>query len=676
MGLFDNKELRSRDKLFNSLVKNSDTVYLMYDNKSRSITYMTKNLSDVLHFDSSDDDSSLLVQEKKEDIDIIKEIFELPILKEEIRTWDGVTDFVSSMISYRSSTYQHTRWLKIKIYPLVDKKNDYAIVLISDATREHDEQHLLVLQAGDIKAREKQLNQITAASYDMEIDINLVTKESSLRNLKSEVAYFGENRIGSYPITLSEIIDKYISESDRESVSHDLSIENLIALSESKTLDPISVRYHLNNDDENIWLESTAFFTVSRGETHVIILTKNVTENAEYMRRQNIMLQNALTDAKKANEAKTSFLEIMSHEIRTPLNAIMGLSESILGEDLSRTVREDVESISSASNSLLSIIDRILDISKVESGSLELEEKEYNVPKMLKSFENITKEHIGNKPITLTLNVDESMPTKLYGDEARIQQVMLNILDNAVKFTDKGSITIDAKCEKASSMAKLIMSVTDTGCGIEKEKLETLFDSSSDTESLKYVSGVGLSIAKRLIDLLKGEIEVESVVSKGSTFTVSISQQIMDETKIGDINGHISTSKKQIGFSAKGCKVLVVDDNKLNLKVATRLLKPYEVEVDVIDSGDGCIEKIKNGNSYDIILLDQMMPNKSGVETLHSLKEIAGFKTPVIVLTADAIKGKKEEYLSLGFNDYLSKPINVEELSKTLKKYLKKENEI
>ena len=150
------------------------------------------------------------------------------------------------MISYRSSTYQHTRWLKIKIYPLVDKKNDYAIVLISDATREHDEQHLLVLQAGDIKAREKQLNQITAASYDMEIDINLVTKESSLRNLKSEVAYFGENRIGSYPITLSEIIDKYISESDRESVSHDLSIDNLIALSESKALDPISVSYYFN----------------------------------------------------------------------------------------------------------------------------------------------------------------------------------------------------------------------------------------------------------------------------------------------------------------------------------------------------------------------------------------------------------------------------------------------
>lgn len=672
MGLFDGRELRSREKLFNSLVKNSDTVYLMYDNKKRTVSYMTKNLSEVLKIDDILDDKELLGTEKKADIDIIKEIFELPILKEQIRMWDRESDFVSSMIAYRSNMYKHTRWLKIKIYPLIDRKSDYSIVLISDATKEHDEQHLLVQQAGDIKAREKQLNQITATSYDIEMDVNLITSEVSIHNLKEETSYFGANRVANYIKTLQDIIEQYVAEEDKTEVQKVLSLENLVSLNEEKKLDPISIRYHLNVIDENIWLESTAFFTTNRGETHVIILTKNVTENAEYMRRQNIMLQMALEDAKKANSAKTSFLEIMSHEIRTPLNAIIGLSESILGEELSRTVREDVESIASASNSLLGIIDRILDISKVESGMQELEEKEYNVPKMLKSFENITKERIKEKDITVTLNVAPDIPTKLYGDQARISQVMLTILDNAVKYTEKGSIQIDAKCEKNGSMAKLIISVRDTGAGITKEKLETLFTQTNDSD--KYVNGAGLTIARKLIDLLKGEIEVESSVGMGSTFTVSINQKIMDETGIGDINGHASNSKKtSVAFNAKGKKILVVDDNKLNLKVATRLLKPYEVEVDIASSGDECIKKIEASTDYDLILLDQMMPEMNGVETLHTLKAMSGFNIPVVVLTADAIKGKKEEYLSLGFNDYLSKPIDVEELSKTLKKYLKEE---
>lgn len=675
MGLFDSRELRSREKLFNSLVKNSDTVYLMYDNKKQEVVYMTKNLSEVLKIEDTLEDTSTIIQEKKDDIEIIKEIFELPILKEQIRVWDRESDFVSSMISYRSNMYKHTRWLKIKIYQLVEKKTKYSIVLISDATKEHDEQHLLVQQAGDIKAREKQLNQITATSYDIEMDVNLVTSEVHVRNLKEETSYFGQNRIANYQKTLKDIIEQYVSEEDKKEVQKVLTLENLIKLSEEKKLDPISIRYHLNTKDENIWLESTAFFTVSRGETHVVILTKNVTENAEYMRRQNIMLQTALEDAKKANTAKTSFLEIMSHEIRTPLNAIIGLSESILGEELSRTVREDVESISSASNSILGIVDRILDISKVESGMQELEEKEYNVPKMLKNFENTTKEHLKDKDIKLTLNVSPDVPTKLYGDQARISQVILNILDNAVKYTEKGSIKIDAKCEKNGSMAKLIISVTDTGLGIEKKKLETLFTSTKDSDN--YVNGAGLTIAKKLIDLLKGEIEVESEVGKGSTFTVSINQKIMDEQGIGDINGHTTNSKKtSVAFNAKGTKVLVVDDNKLNLKVATRLLKPYEVEVDTANSGDECIKKVEANSDYDLILLDQMMPEMSGVETLHTLKAMNGFNIPVVVLTADAFKGKKEEYLSLGFNDYLSKPIDVEELSKTLKKYLKKDTKI
>lgn len=672
MDLFNTKEIRSREKLFNSLVKNSDTTYIMCDKKKRSVLYMTKNVSEVMKMEDLETTSSNILQEKKDDLQIVEEIFELPILKEQLRSWDGESDFVSNMIAYRSSSYKHTRWLKIKIYPIYEKKKEYMIILISDATKEHEQQHLLVSQASDIKAREKQLNQITATSYDVEMDVNLVTGELRLHNLKEDSPYFGANKTSNYEDTLKEIIDTRILETDREEVKNILSLDHLKTLVEEKKLEPIGVRYHLNLKESNMCLESTAFFTENRGETHVIILTKDVTENAEYVRRQNAILQNALNEARQASEAKTAFLSIISHEIRTPLNAIIGLSESILDENIARNVKEDVESIQSASNSLLGIIDRLLDISKIESGVMDLEEKEYNVPKLLKSFENIAKERIEDKDIDVILNVSKDIPTKLYGDSGRISQVILNIIDNAAKFTKSGSITIDAKCEKKQNNARLIISVTDTGIGIRKNILEKLFDSSKKitTNEKEYVSGMGLSIASKLIDLLKGEIEVESKEGEGSTFTVSINQKIMDETAIGDINGHTVT-KKNSAFNAKGKSILVVDDNKLNLKVAVRLLKPYEVEVEALAGGAECISMIESGRTFDLILLDQMMPEISGVETLHKLKEIEGFNIPVVVLTADAIVGKKEEYLSLGFDDYLSKPIDTEELSRILKKYLK-----
>lgn len=669
MDLFNTKETRSREKLFNSLVKNADTTYIMCDRKKRTVLYMTKNLSEVMKMDDLENTSNSILQEKKEDLQIVEEIFELPILKEQLRSWEGDSDFVSNMIAYRSAAYKHTRWLKIKLYPIYEKKAEYIIILISDATKEHDQQHLLVSQASDIKAREKELNQITSMTYDVEIDVNLFTGNSRLRNLKEDMHYFGANKTEDYEGVLNKIIETRIIENDRDEFRRVLSLDNLKSLMDEDNVEPISVRYNLNLKESNVCLESTVFFTEHRGEKHAVVLTKDVTENAEFVRRQNTMLQNALNEAKKASEAKTEFLSIMSHEMRTPLSTILGLSESILDEDLTRNIKEDVESIQSASNSLLAIIDRLLDVSKIESGIVELEEKEYNVPRLLKSFENIAKEHVEGKEIDVILNVSKDIPTKLYGDSARISQVILNIIENAAKFTEKGSITIDAKCEKNQNNAKLIISIKDTGIGMSKEKLEKLFNASKKNEK-NYISGMGLIITSKLIDLLKGEIEVESEKGVGSTFTISVSQKIMDETEIGDINGHTGV-KKNVAFNAKGKSILVVDDNKLNLKVAVRLLKQYEVDIEAVNSGAECISIIEAKKKFDLILLDQMMPEMSGVETLHKLKEIEGFDIPVVVLTADAIKGKKEEYLALGFDDYLSKPIDTEELNKTLKKYLK-----
>lgn len=660
----NNKELKSRDRLFNSLVQNSDTVYLMYEYKTKKIVYMSKNVSEVLAIEKSENIEDYL--------NVINDIFKLPILKDSLRSWDEESDFVSQMLSYVNSSTLNKLWIKVKLYPTFDKKNHYLVILISNVSDEHEQQHLLVTQASDIKSREKQLNQITASSYDNEINVNLTSGEFALRNLKNDLKYFGDNRIGNYEHEIADIIEQYVNANNAKEVANILSLNNLVKLAEDSDLEPISIRYQTNDKNNTIWLESTIFFTNNKGEIIVTILTKNVTENAEYMRIQNQKLENALMDAKKANKAKSEFLAIMSHEIRTPLNAIIGLSESALTEELPRTVHEDIESINSASNNVLQIIDGILDISKIETGNIKLVEKEYDVAKLFKNLETITTEQIGDKKITLEMEIANNIPAKLFGDSGKLKQIMINILNNAVKYTNKGTIKITGKCETGRTNAKLIISVSDTGCGIERDKLGKIFDDSKKTDNKDYIEGMGLTIAKNLIDLLKGEIEVESKVGEGSTFTVIVDQKVISDETIGQMTNYDPQKKRINTFNAGGNKVLVVDDNKLNLRVAERLLKKYNIEVTLVESGQECIDTIKNNQNFDLILLDQMMPNMNGTETLHKLKDIKNFNIPVIVLTADAIVGKKEEYLNEGFDDYLSKPIEIDTLTDILKKHLKK----
>ena len=381
-------------------------------------------------------------------------------------------------------------------------------------------------------------------------------------------------------------------------------------------------------------------------------------------------LEVAKNEAEKANHAKSEFLSSMSHELRTPLNAIVCFSELLESkEGLDSESKDFAKDIVSASHNLLDLVNGVLDISKIEAGKMELINKEYNSQELFNSLSTMVIPRIGDKPIDFKTVIASDIPPVLKGDTGKLKQIILNLLTNAVKYTDKGFIKYRIECinDFKNNKTKLIITITDTGRGIKKEDIDRLFKKFERLEEDRNTSiegtGLGLTITKSLVEMLGGTINVESTYGVGSVFTVTIPEEISDVI--------LETTETESITKYNGVTSLIVDDSKLNLKVAEKILSEYGLTSESVLSGDECIEKIKRGNNYDIIFMDIMMPNKGGVETLKELKSLPNFNTPVVALTADAMEGQKEAYLSAGFIAYLSKPIDRQELESFLKKELK-----
>lgn len=405
----------------------------------------------------------------------------------------------------------------------------------------------------------------------------------------------------------------------------------------------------------NVFITFLMYFTIENPDVKMIKQLNLAKENAE-----------------RANDAKTEFLSSMSHEIRTPLNAIVGFSNSILEDKTLEEAKTEAKDIIMASQNLLEIVNGILDISKIEAGKMEIVEVEYNLLDVLNNIKKLIIPRIGEKPIELVANFSPDIPAIVYGDMNKIREIITNLLTNAVKYTEKGIIDLSVQCINTKTKTKLVISVEDTGRGIKPEKIDKLFTKFQRLEEDKNTTlegtGLGLAITKNLVEMLGGKIVVQSKYGSGSKFTVYLEQKII---KMIDDKPIIEETKTTSIEDYSNKKILIVDDNMLNIKVATRLLKNYKITPDTALSGKDCLDKLKT-TTYDLILMDDMMPNMSGTETLKELKKDKKFNTPVVVLTANAISGMKEKYFDAGFTDYLAKPIDKLELNRVLKEYLTK----
>jgi len=409
-----------------------------------------------------------------------------------------------------------------------------------------------------------------------------------------------------------------------------------------------------------------------------IEMVQDVTQFEEMSKKQ--------MDAEALSKAKSSFLTTVSHEIRTPLNAILGIADIEMQDQThAQKTREALIKIHSAGDLLLHIINDILDLSKIEAGKLELVPAEYDVPSLINDIVHINIVRINNKQIEFSLNINENIPQILFGDEIRIKQILNNILSNAFKYTERGKVILSIDMEKNNNDVILIFKISDTGQGMTHEEINIMFNEYSrfNTETNRAIegTGIGMSITKHLIRLMNGEIYIDSKVGEGTTFTIRLPQKSVDSSIIGkEISENLKTFHYESAPSNKNAqikrepmpygRVLIVDDVETNLYVAKGFLTPYKLNIDLAASGFETIDKIKNGDVYDVIFMDHMMPKMDGIETVKEIRKM-GYIHPIIALTANALVGQAEIFLDNGFNDFISKPIDIRQLNNLLNKFVR-----
>lgn len=390
--------------------------------------------------------------------------------------------------------------------------------------------------------------------------------------------------------------------------------------------------------------------------TYIVFLTIENPALKEYEIINNLRLK-----ALKANTNKTDFLSNISHELRTPLTSIISSIDEIKSYALSQELKDNLNDIIDSSNSLLDIVGNVIDINKIENKIYDLKEKNYDIRDVVEKLIKMNTKKYNKENVVFKYSVSDNTPSNLFGDKTKIKEIINNILDNSFKYTNKGSISLTINSVLDNDICNLIIEIKDTGIGIKAEDLNKIFNGNeidNDINSNVNRDGLGLLVSKDLVNLLNGTITVNSYYGSGSVFTINIPQKLKNELEIVE---QTNTTK----FNNK--KVLLVDDDRLNNRILKRLLKIYNIELDTCERGIECIDKINNGEQYDLILMDIMMPDINGIDTLKKLKSNKNFNTKVIALTADALSTSKNKYLKAGFTDYLAKPFKKEELEEKLK---------
>jgi len=414
----------------------------------------------------------------------------------------------------------------------------------------------------------------------------------------------------------------------------------------------------------------------------LIVLGSYITvENPDALLIEELKEETRRADA--ANNAKSSFLARISHEIRTPINAVLGMDEMILRESEETEIREYASNIKASAKTLLQIINDILDITKIENGKLELLPASYDIGSLLCDISNMFLGMVEEKGIRLVIDVDEKLPSQLWGDDIRLRQVLTNLLSNAVKYTQRGSVKLRIKVIEAEENAKILFEITDTGIGMREEDLDKLYVAFERIDESKNRgiegTGLGMVITKNLLQMMGSDLNVRSVYGKGSVFNFVLSQKIIDAAPIGDFQERLDSNALQTyyegNFEAPAAQILLVDDSSMNRRVFCSLLKETRMQITEAEDGEECLRLVKRRH-FDLIFMDHRMPGMDGVEAFREMKKMSGYpceNTPVIILTANAVRGAREQYMAEGFHDFLTKPLEPEKLEYMIQKWLPKD---